>query len=343
MRKKIILKDYRKIKLLLIVFLLLTVSISHEELMAAPYYEGKVIKIIVGNEPGGGYDRAARLLAKHLPKVIPGKPTIAIENMPGASSIIAANHLYNIAKPDGLTIGTFNRELPFAQLLKAEGIRFDITKYSWIGSAGVEATVLCIRSDLPYKTFEDLRKSRNLFHLSSVGTATLGYQFPILLKEFLGLNVNIVSYPSSAAGTLAIERKEVDGKAGSFSSLKPSIERGLVRLLIRGRISESGIENLPVDEDLTTNVMGKTVMAMRSAPDGIGRPFVSPPGTPADIMNILRDAFSKVVRDPELREDSKKLMISLEYVSSEETMKVLNYLLNQPEEIVREFSKYIKF
>lgn len=326
-----------------IVLLLLATAISPKQLLAAPYYEGKTIKIIVGNEPGGGYDRAARLLAKHLSKHIPGKPAVIIENMAGASSIIAANHLYNIAKPDGLTIGTFNRELPFAQLLKAEGVRFDITKYSWIGSAGVEATVLCIHSDLPYKTFEDLIKSKTLVHLSSVGTATLGYQFPILLKEFLGLNVKVISYPSSAAGTLAIERKEVDGKAGSYNSLKPSVDRSMVRLLIRGRVSESGIENLPVDEDLAKDRIGKTVMAMRSAPDGIGRPYVAPPRTPPDVVNTLRDAFARVAKDPELREDSKKMMMSVQYVSAEETAKVLNYLLNQPEDMVKEFSKYIKF
>src|SRR5574340_289513 len=97
----------------------------------APYYQGKVMRIIVGFTPGGGYDRMARLLAKHLPKYIPGKPSIIVENMGGASSIIAANYLYNIAKPDGLTIGIFNRALPHAQVLKMEGIKFDVRKYAW--------------------------------------------------------------------------------------------------------------------------------------------------------------------------------------------------------------------
>jgi tripartite-type tricarboxylate transporter receptor subunit TctC len=295
--------------------------------LAASYYENKVIKMIVGLEPGGGYDRISRLLAKHLPKYIPGKPTILVENMPGGNSMIAANQLYNLAKPDGLTIGTFNRGLPFAQLLKAEGVKF-----------------LTIRTDLPYKTFDELRKAKEPIHLACQGPGTTDYQFPTLLKEFLGLNVKLVIYPSSAAGMLAVERKEADGRAGAYSSLLPFIDRGLVRPLIRGRIWEPGIENLPVDVELTTDKMGKTLLTMFSAtPDLVGRPYVAPPKTPPEMMSMLRDAFAKAGKDPEVQEEAKKLKMTVNYVPAEECMKALNEILNQPEEIVKEFAKYIKF
>ena len=128
--------------------------------LAAPYYEGKKITMVVGFGVGGGYDRVSRVIAKHLPKYIPGKPVILIENVPGASSMIAANRIYNLEKPDGSAIGTINRGLPFAQLTKVEGARFDLLKYSWIGSMAVESTILGIRSDLPYKTFDQLLKSK---------------------------------------------------------------------------------------------------------------------------------------------------------------------------------------
>src|SRR5919198_2211282 len=118
-------------------------------------YAGKTLTIIVGYKPGGGYDATARLLARHLPKHIPGKPTVIVQNMPGGNSIIAANQVYNVSKPDGVTIGTFNRNLPIAQLTRVQGVKFDITKFQWIGSAANESTILAIRSDLPYKTFED--------------------------------------------------------------------------------------------------------------------------------------------------------------------------------------------
>src|SRR4030042_3483351 len=150
---------------------LLSFFIPPKEVLAAQYYEGKRMIIIVGYGPGGGYDRLARLLAKHLPKYIPGKPSIIVENMPGADSMIAANHLYNIAKPDGLTIGTFTRGLPFAQLTKVDGVKYDLTKYSWIGSSAVEAIILVIRADLPYKTFHDLQKTRAPIPMGGTGAA----------------------------------------------------------------------------------------------------------------------------------------------------------------------------
>src|SRR5918994_6373983 len=112
------------------------------------YYAGKTVTIIVGYKAGGGYDATARLLARHLPKHLPGKPTVIVQNMPGANSLIAANHVYSVAKPDGLTIGTFNRNLPIAQLTGVQGVKFDMAKFAWVGSAASESTILAIRTDL---------------------------------------------------------------------------------------------------------------------------------------------------------------------------------------------------
>ena len=328
---------------LLILVLAFSVVSSAKETQAAFYYQGKTIKIIVGFTPGGGYDRMARLLAKHLPKHIPGSPSFVVENMEGATSIIAANHLYNIAKPDGLTMATVNRGLPFAQLLKAGGVKFDLTKFSWVGSAAVEANVLTLRSDLPYKTFDELRKRKEPTFLSSGGPGASSNQFPTLLKEFAGVQLNLVIYVSSNEEMLAVERKEVDGRAGSYSSFKPYIDRGLVRPIARGRVHEPGIENLPVDEDLTTDKIGKTIMAMRSAGDLIGRPFIAPPGTPAEVMNILRDGFARVSKDSEFLGECKKMGITVDYTPANECMKSLAYLFSQPDTVVKESGKYIKF
>jgi tripartite-type tricarboxylate transporter receptor subunit TctC len=311
---------------------------------AQPSFAGKTVTIIVGYKAGGGYDATARLIARHLPKHIPGKPTVIVQNMPGANSIIAANHMYNVARPDGLTIGTFNRNLPIAQLTKVEGVKYDVTKFQWIGSAANESTVLAIRTDLPYKTFDELRKAKETIVIGSTGPGANTHDFPLLLKELLGLNFKIVSgYSSSSDIMLAVERKEVDGRAGSYTSLRSFIDRGLVRPVVRARASERGIEKLPVDEELAPNARAKAIMALRSAPEQVARPYVLPPATPADIVNAMRGAFAKVVDDPELVAEGKKAKLDLEYLPGDQAQKILVEVLNQPQDLVAEFSKYIKF
>ena len=324
-------------------FLPLSFSPGSADGAAVPYYKDKVINFIVGYNPGGGYDRVARLLAKHLPKHIPGNPVILVQNMPGASSMIAANYVYNIAKPNGLTIGVIDRGLAFAQLLKAEGSKFDLRKFAWIGSAAVESTVLVLRSELPYKTVDDIAKAKSPLMIGNLGLANNSTHFLFFQKEFLGYNYKFIAYPASADAMLAVERKEVDGMGVAYSTAKLLIDRGVVRPMIRGRVSEVGIENLPVDEDLTKDKKAKTLMAMRSAPDMMGRPYVAPPGTPEAVMNVLREGFARVAKDPALQQDAKNNKMTLTYVSDKEVQKLLDYILNQPPDMVSEFSKYIKF
>src|SRR5258706_25665 len=311
---------------------------------AQPNFAGKTITIIVGYKPGGGYDSTARMLARRLPQHLPGKPTVIVQNMPGGNSIIAANHMYNVAKPDGLTIGTFNRNLPIAQLTSVEGVKYDMRKFAWIGSAANETTILAIRADLPYKTFEALRKANETVVIGSTGPGANTHDFPLLLKDLLGVNLKIVSgYSSSADIMLAVERKEVDGRAGSFTSLRPFIDRKLVRPLIRARSTEPGLEQLPIDESFAPNPRAKAIMALRSAPELIARPYVLPPNTPAPIVAAMRDAFARTIEDPELIAEGKKTKIELEFTPGDQAVKILSEVLNQPKDLVAEFSKYIKF
>jgi tripartite-type tricarboxylate transporter receptor subunit TctC len=307
-------------------------------------YAGKTITIIVGYKAGGGYDATARLLARHLPKHIPGKPTIIVQNMPGANSMIAANHVYNVAKPDGLTIGTFNRNLPVAQLTKVDGVKYDMTKFAWIGSAASECTILALRADLPYKSVEDLKKTGKPLVIGATGPGANTYDFPLLLKEFLGLNLKIVTgYQSSADIMLAIERKEVDGRAGSFTSIRPFIDRKLVRPVLRARADEPGVEQLPIDEDLAPNPRAKAIMALRSAPEIVGRPYVMHPNTPPELVKIMREAFAKAIEDKALVAEATKASMDLNYVGADVAVKVMKEMLSQPKDVVDEFSKYVKF
>jgi tripartite-type tricarboxylate transporter receptor subunit TctC len=325
---------------LVVLALFLSPGVSY----AASYYEGKVLTIVVGYKAGGGYDRTARLLAKYLPKYIPGNPTVVVQNMEGSNSVIAANHIYAAVKPDGFSIGAFNRNLPIAQLIRVEGIKFDLTKYSWIGSAASETTVMTVRSDLPFKTFEDVRKSKQQVTVGSTGAGANNHDFPLLLEEFAGANFKIVpGYSSSADVTRAVERKEIDGWAGSYSTVKQYIDRGLIRAVVRSRGPEPDVAKLPLDEDLATSARGKAIMAIRSAPERIGRPFVAPPGTPAETLKILREAFAKAALDKELLDEARKAKMVIDYVSAEECLKVVREVLSQPAGMTQDLTKYIKF
>ena len=307
-------------------------------------YAGKTITLIVGYKPGGGYDATARLLARHLPRHIPGTPTVIVQNMPGGNSIIAANHVYTAAKPDGLTLATFNRNLPIAQLTKVQGVKFDMTKFAWIGSAANEVTVLAIRADLPYRTFDELRKAKETVVIGSTGPSANTHDFPLLLKDLLGINLKIVSgYLSSADIMLAVERKEVDGRAGSYTSLHPFIERNLVRPVVRARSSEPAVAMLPVDETLAPTARAKAILALRSAPEAIARPYVMPPRTPEEFLRIMRQAFARAIVDPQLLADAQKAGLDVAFTPAAEALKVMQEVLAQPKDIVDEFSKYVKF
>jgi tripartite-type tricarboxylate transporter receptor subunit TctC len=307
-------------------------------------YAGKTVTIIVGYKAGGGYDATARVLARHLPKHIPGKPTVIVQNMPGANSMIAANHVYNVARPDGLTIGTFNRNLPVAQLTRVSGVKFDMTKFAWIASAASECTILAVRSDLPYSSIEDLKKAKAPLVIGATGPGANTYDFPLLLKEFLGLNLKIVTgYQSSADIMLAIERKEADGRAGSYTSIRPFIDRKLVRPLLRARADAPGMEKLPVDEDLAPNPRAKAIMALRSAPEIVGRPYVMHPNTSPEHLKIMREAFATAIDDKELVAEATKARMELNFVGADVAMKVMKEMLSQPKDVVDEFSRYVKF
>jgi tripartite-type tricarboxylate transporter receptor subunit TctC len=322
---------------------ILVVLSPYHKGLAAPYYEGKRITLTVGYAPGGGYDQMARLFAKHLTKYIPGKPVVIVENMPGAGGMVAANQFFNLAKPDGLRISALERSLAFAQLLKAPGAKYDVTKFCWIGSAAVEPAILTIRADLPYKTIDDLRAVKDL-HLAAGGVGSSAYQFLVMSKDYLGLNYNIVIYGGGQSECLlAVERKEADGISGSYGGLQRYIGSGILHPVLRSRVKEQGIENVPVNQDLTQDQKAKTVMEIYSAVDLMGRPFAAPPGTPDNIVKVLREAFVKVTQDPEAKEQAKKFMMSLQYLPPDECLRLSNYIVNQPEEIARELGKYMKY
>ena len=308
----------------------------------ADFYQGKTVTVLIGAK-SGSLAIAAQIVAHHLGKYLPGKPTAIIQHMPGAAHLLATNHVFNLAKPDGLTILAANPNVAIAQLSKVEQVRFDVRKFHWLGSSGADGVMFSIRSDLPYKTFDELKKAGRELVAGTTGPGSNAHDFPLLLKEFAGLNLKLVSgYPANSDVLLAVERKEVDSWSALATTIKLAADRGVVRPLVRGRVALPGYEKLPVDEDLATSSVGKSLMAIKSIPGSIGRAFAAAPGTPADRVAMLRDALAKAIKDPELIAEAKKAKISVEHIGHEQVQKGFETLLNQTPETLKEMGKYIK-
>jgi tripartite-type tricarboxylate transporter receptor subunit TctC len=264
--------------------------------------------------------------------------------MLGGAHIVATNHVFNTAKPDGLTLLAANPNIAIAQLIKVDGVRFDIRKLEWLGSSGADGVVLTIRSDLPYKTFEELQKADRELVVGTTGPGSNAHDFPLLLKEFTGVKFRLVSgYPANSDILLAIERKEVDIWAAFAATVRPVVQRGAVRPLVRARVPTPGFDHLPVDETLTTSSVGKALMGIKTAPLAIGRALAAPPGIPGDRAAILREAFAKVLKDPELEADARKAQIDFQHIPRDEVLKGITAILQQPPEVQQEMVKYIKF
>jgi len=308
----------------------------------ADFYQGKTVTVLIGAK-SGSLAIAAQIVAHHLGKYLPGKPTAIIQHMPGAAHLLATNHVFNLAKPDGLTILAANPNVAIAQLSKVEQVRFDVRKFHWLGSSGADGVMFSIRSDLPYKTFDELKKAGRELVAGTTGPGSNAHDFPLLLKEFASLNLKLVSgYPANSDVLLAVERKEVDSWSALATTIKLAADRGVVRPLVRGRVALPGYEKLPVDEDLATSSVGKSLMAIKSIPGSIGRAFAAAPGTPADRVAMLRDALAKAIKDPELIAEAKKAKISVEHIGHQQVQKGFETLLNQTPETLKEMGKYIK-
>ena len=307
------------------------------------FYQGKRITIFVGTQSGGTIV-AARIISQYLGKYIAGNPSVSVQPMLGGAHIVATNHVFNIAKPDGLTLLAANPNVAIAQLVKEEAVRFDVTKFAWIGSSGADSVVLTVRQDLPYHTFEQVQKADRELLVGTTAVGSNAYDFPLLLKEFAGAKFKLVSgYPVNPDIVLAIERKEVEVWAAFAASVRPVVQQGTVRPLIRAKVPAPGFEHLPVDETFTANPIGKALMAIKAAPLAIGRALAAPPGTTPERINLLRNGLAAALRDSQLQADFRKSQIDFSHISGDEVLRGFQSLMRQGLEVQQDLVKYLKF
>ena len=312
-----------------------------------PFYQGKTVRIVVGNLVGDTHDLFARAYARSMGRYLPGNPEIIVQNMPGAGTMIAANHVYNIAKPDGLTLGSLSPALYYAQLTGSKEVKFDWPKFTWIGSPERNGHVLFMRSDSPYKTLDDIRDAKEPPRCSATGVGTSGHDIPKLFEETLGLKFRIITgYPGGAEQDLAMERGEVHCRAittAAFFAREPFKtwhKSGFVRIMIQtSRQRNPKVPDVPtlfelMEQHKTVDIKRRQALVYLGA-GGFGSwPILSTPGLPADRTTMLRDAYAKTLKDPDFLAEAKKNGWELRGVSGEELQALAKEVIDQPPEVV---------
>lgn len=310
------------------------------------FYQGKTIRVVVGSSTGGGYDLWARLMALHLGKHIPGNPVLVVQNMPGAGGVVAANYLYEIARPDGLTLGAFNPGLYFDQLIGRSEIKFNWAKYTWIGSPEQNDVLHYIRADSPFKTIDDLRNAKEPARCGSTGTGTTGHYIPRLLEETLAIKTTIVSgYQGGSEIDLAVERNEVicwSPLIATYFGREPYKrwhKTGFTRVVLQtGAKRDPRLKDVPTLAELMqqykTPDVGRRLAKVILTAATLGRPISAPPGLPAQRTKVLREAYSKTLKDPELLAEAEKRGWDVDPLTGEELESLAKEVTAQPADVI---------
>jgi tripartite-type tricarboxylate transporter receptor subunit TctC len=330
----------------------LLASLSNLEAQA-PFYQGKTIRIVVGNIVGDAYDLWARIFAQHMGKYIPGNPSFIVQNMPGGGGIIAANYVYAVAKPDGLTLGAWGPSLYFDQLAGRKEVQFDWSKFTWIGTPEQTEFILIMRTDSPYKTIEDVRKAAVPPKCGATGTSTSGYYIPKFLDDGMGLKFNIVTgYPGGGEIDLGIERGELHCRnltISTYFAREPFLtwhKNGFVRPIMQTPMKrDARVADVPSIYELMdqykTPEANRRVATVLLAPAVFGRPMVATPGVSPDKVKILRDAYHTSLKDPALLEDLKKRRWEVDAIGGEEMAALAKEVISQPPEVIERMRKLL--
>ena len=318
-----------------------------------PFYQGKNVTLIVGNQAGGLYDLWARHIANHIGKQIPGNPNVIVQNMPAAGSLVAANYLYNVAKPDGLTIGAVIPGIYTDQLIGRKEVQFDWARFNWIGTPEQTEWVFIARRDSPYKSIEDIRAAKEPPKCGSTGTGSFLYQVPKLLEETLGIKLTLITgYTGGPDVDLAIERGEVYCRSISTTALfgrEPYIawgKKGFVRPLAQtGKKRDPSLGDVRTIYELMdqykTPEISRRLATVMLASNIFGRPWLTPPGVPAERVKILREAWNRTVKDTEFLAEAKKRRWPVAPVAGEELDSLAKEVITQPPEVIQRLKNFL--
>jgi tripartite-type tricarboxylate transporter receptor subunit TctC len=318
-------------------FLLMTWS----QAQANEFYQGKTIRFIVGFSAGGGYDSYTRTVARHIGKHIPGKPGTVVENMDGAGSILAANHIYNKVEPDGLTVGIWNSHNIFNDAMDDKSVRIDGRKIGWIGAPSKDTVVCAIMGFTGPKTFADIRKSQKAVKMGATRSGNTVH-LPMMLNKWAGTNFKIIpGYGGTSRIRLAMQSREVDGGCWSWESMRTTARTmlnakdgdELIPFIINKNWDEPEVKEIATFTQVIKDPDNLRAYATWNAPNEFARPFSLPPGAPKERLEVLRRAFAATMKDPEFIADAKKSKLDLDYASPAEIEKHVEDMYSIPPKI----------
>jgi tripartite-type tricarboxylate transporter receptor subunit TctC len=310
------------------------------------FYAGRTISIIVGFGPGGGYDLYARMLARFYGPNIPGKPTVIVQNMPGAGGVNAANFVYNTAAKDGTVIAGVNQGAALFQQLGGKGAQYDASKFRWIGRMASSNNVAYTWTASGVRTIEDA-KGREVIMAGS-GVISDANIYPNVFNGLLGTRFRIINgYAGTNESNLALERGEVQGRGGgSYSSLQTTrpqwLKDGTISLLVQiGLDKEPDLPNVPTLLDLVTNEEDRQIAMLVTLPVEIGYNYWVAPDVPADRVAALRKSFEATLKDPALLAEAKKISLDIRYKSGAELEDMVLKASKTPPDVLKRAAKIL--
>ena len=295
----------------------------------AEFYDGETVTYIVSTDPGGGYDTYGRLVAEFMQKHLPGS-TFVVRNMPGAGHLIGANAIY-ASEPDGLTIGTFNTGLIYNQLIGLEGVKFDLTKMSWIGKAASEPRVIVTSKQSGIESFEQLRSLKEAVKFGTAGVGSASYVETTMLTRALQLPIEIITGYNGSDDQLAMRRGEIQGIVASRSTYEQFVKEGEGRFIAQIGGSQTDVPQLST---LITEGSGAQAIALIESQSTISRLTAGPPGIPEDRLEALREAYRMATSDPDFLARAKQLELPIDPAIGDEVLAMVQQALKQEPETI---------
>ena len=315
------------IPITLVISLTLFCTSSHRPASAEDFYEGKTLRFIVGYAPGGGYDTYTRAVARYIGRHIPGNPSIVVENMEGAGSLLAANYMFNKAEADGLTVGNFNSGMVTQQALDARGIRFDARKFGWVGAPGKGWPTCMVMGFTGLRTLDDVMKSGDKLLFGGTRAGASSDDLPKLMNALMGTNLRVISgYKGTGPIRVALQGREINALCSGWESMRVTAralldakgDDKLIPFVIHGRVEDPEVHNLP---QYTKVIKGEENLAAFKAwvnQYEFQRPLMVPPKTPKDRLLTLRAALQKTLTDSQFLADARKSKLVIENVTGED-------------------------